>query len=198
MLPRPRRAARRRDIGDASAVWRDAAKTPDERARDLLARLTLQEKISLVHGDGTFTTPGLPRFNIPKLWMSDGPQGVREEMQANSWNSANRNDDFATVLPAGVGLAASFDPDLAKAFGNVIGEEALTRKKNIMLCPGLNIMRTPLNGRNSEYLGEDPFLSSRMAVNLVEGIQDARRFRLRKALCPEQPGNQPRQRQRPR
>ncbi len=128
------------DIGDSSAVWRDAAKTPDERARDLLARLTLQEKISLVHGDGTFTTPGLPRFNIPKLWMSDGPQGVREEMQANSWNSANRNDDFATALPAGVGLAASFDPDLAKAFGNVIGEEALTRKKNIMLCPGLNII----------------------------------------------------------
>ena len=152
----------------------------------------------MVHGDGTFTTPGLPRFNIPKLWMSDGPQGVREEMQANSWNSANRNDDFATALPAGVGLAASFDPDLAKAFGNVIGEEALTRKKNIMLCPGLNIMRTPLNGRNSEYLGEDPFLSSRMAVNLVEGIQVARRFGLHQALCPEQPGNQPRQRQRPR
>jgi beta-glucosidase len=159
------------DIGDASAVWRDASKTPDERARDLLARLTLQEKVSLLHGDGTFTTPGLPRFNIPKLWMSDGPQGVREEMQANSWNSAGRNDDFATALPAGVGLAASFDPELAKAFGNVIGEEALTRKKNIMLCPGLNIMRTPLNGRNSEYLGEDPFLASRMAVNLVNGIQ---------------------------
>jgi beta-glucosidase len=159
------------DVGDASAVWRDAAKTPDQRARDLLARLTLQEKISLLHGDGTFTTAGLPRFNIPKLWMSDGPQGVREEMQANSWNSANRNDDFATALPAGVGLAATFDTELARAFGNVIGEEALTRKKNIMLCPGLNIMRTPLNGRNSEYLGEDPFLSSRMAVNLVEGLQ---------------------------
>ena len=159
------------DIGGPSAIWRDATKTPDQRARDLLPRLTLQEKISLVHADGTFTSPGLPRFNIPKLWMSDGPQGVREEIQPSGWNAARWTNDFATALPACVGLAATFDVDLAKAFGNVIGEEAVARKKNIMLCPGLNIMRTPLNGRNSEYLGEDPFLSSRMAVNLVSGLQ---------------------------
>jgi len=158
-------------IGGPEAVWRDSTKTPDQRARDLLPRLTLQEKLSLLHADGTFTSPGLPRFNIPKLWMSDGPQGVREEIQPGSWNSANRNDDFSTAMPADVGLAASFDVDMAKAFGNVIGEEALARGKNIMLCPGLNIMRTPINGRNSEYFGEDPYLAGRMAVNFITAMQ---------------------------
>lgn len=158
-------------IGDASAPWRNVSQSPDARARDLLPRLTLQEKISLLHADGTFSTPGLPRFNIPKLWMSDGPQGVREEIQPTGWNPAGRNDDFATALPAGIGLAASFDPDLAREFGQVIGEEARARGKHIMLCPGLNIMRTPLNGRNSEYFGEDPYLASRMAVGFINGVQ---------------------------
>jgi beta-glucosidase len=159
------------DIGGPSAIWRDATKSPDQRARDILPRLTLQEKISLLHADGTFTTPGLPRFGSRKLWMSDGPNGVREELQATGWNPANRTNDFATAMPSNVGLAASFDPALGNAYGRVIGEEARTRGKNIMLGPGLNIMRTPLNGRNSEYLGEDPFLASRMAVGLVDGIQ---------------------------
>ena len=159
------------DIGGPSAIWRDATKSPDQRARDVLPRLTLQEKISLLHADGTFTTPGLPRFGSRKLWMSDGPNGVREELQATGWNPANRTNDFATALPSNVGLAASFDPALGNTYGRVIGEEARTRGKNIMLGPGLNIMRTPLNGRNSEYLGEDPFLASRMAVGAVEGLQ---------------------------
>ncbi len=159
------------DIGGPDAVWRDSTKAPDQRARDLLPRLTLQEKISLVHADGTFTTPGLPRFNIPKLWTSDGPQGVREEISTTTFNAANHNDDFSTAMPADIGLAATFDPDLAKAFGNVIGEEAVARGKNIMLSPGLNIMRTPLNGRSSEYFGEDPYLSSRMAVGYITGMQ---------------------------
>jgi beta-glucosidase len=159
------------EVGGPDAVWRDPGKTPDQRAQDLLPRLTLDEKISLLHADGTFTTPGLPRFNIPKLWMSDGPQGVREEMHTQNWGTAGRSDDFATAMPANIGLAATFDPDLAKAFGNVIAEEAIARGKNISLSPGLNIMRTPLNGRNSEYFGEDPFLSSRMAVGYITGMQ---------------------------
>ncbi len=159
------------DVGGQDAVWRDVSKTPDQRARDILPRLTLEEKISLLHADGTFTSAGLPRFGIPKLWMSDGPQGVREQIQATGWNPAGSTDDFSTAMPADVALAASFDPELGKAFGNVIGQEAKTRGKNIMLCPGLNIMRTPLNGRNSEYLGEDPYLASRMAVGFVEGVQ---------------------------
>jgi beta-glucosidase len=159
------------DVGGPDAVWRNASKTPDERARDLLPRLTLQEKVALLHADGTFTSPGLPRFGIGKMWMSDGPQGVREEIQPSGWNPAGWDNDFATALPAGVSLAATWDPELGKAFGNVIGEEAAMRKKNIMLCPGMNIMRTPLNGRNSEYLGEDPYLAGRMAVGFVTGLQ---------------------------
>jgi beta-glucosidase len=158
-------------MGDAPMTWRNAALSPDARARDLLGRLTLEEKVSLCHADGTFTSPGLPRFGVPKLWMSDGPQGVREEIQPQTWASAGRTDDFATALPAGIALAATFDPEQARAFGNVIGQEARARGKNIMLCPGLNIMRTPLNGRNSEYFGEDPFLAARMAVGFVEGVQ---------------------------
>ena len=164
-------AAAAPEPGGPDAAWRNKSLTPDQRAKDLLPRLTLEEKISLLHADGTFTTPGLPRFGIRKMWMSDGPAGVREEIQPTGWNPANRSDDFATALPAAVGLAASFDPDLAKEFGNVIGQEARIRNKNIMLCPGLNIMRTPLNGRNSEYFGEDPYLASRMAVGFINGIQ---------------------------
>jgi beta-glucosidase len=158
-------------VGDASAAWRNPSLSPDARARDLLPRLTLEEKISLLHADGTFTSPGLPRFDIGKLWMSDGPQGVREEIQPQGWNAAGRTDDFTTAMPADIGLAASFDVELARAFGNVIGQEAVVRRKNIMLCPGLNIMRTPLNGRNSEYFGEDPHLAARMAVNFIDGLQ---------------------------
>jgi beta-glucosidase len=159
------------DVGGPDAVWRDSSKTPDLRASDLLPRLTLAEKISILHADGTFTSPGLPRFGIGKLWMSDGPQGVREENLTDRFGSANHTDDFSTALPADIGLAATFDTELAKAYGNVIGEEARTRGKNIMLSPGLNIMRTPLNGRNSEFFGEDPYLAGRMAVGFITAMQ---------------------------
>ncbi len=159
------------DSSGPNAMWRNPSKSPDARARDLLPLLTLQEKISLLHADGTFTSPGLPRFGTKKLWMSDGPNGVREEIQPTGWNAANATDDFATAMPADIAMAASFDLDLGAAYGNVIGEEARTRGKNIMLGPGLNIMRSPLNGRNSEYLGEDPWLSSRMAVGFINALQ---------------------------
>lgn len=152
-------------------AWRDTTKTPDQRAKDLLAQLTLEEKIALCHADGTFTTPGVPRLGVGKFQMSDGPQGVREEHQASGWNPAGRDDDFATAMPACVGLAATFDPEMAKAYGNVLGEEASFRNKNVLLCPGLNIMRTPLNGRNCEYFGEDPYLASRIAVGYINALQ---------------------------
>ncbi len=154
-----------------SDVYSDSAQPLEARVSDLLGRLTLDEKISLVHADSKFTTAALPRFHSARRWLSDGPQGVREDVGPDTWNVANRTDDFATALPANLGLAATFDPAMATAYGNVIGEEASTRGKNIMLGPGVNIMRTPLNGRNSEYLGEDPYLAARMAAADITAIQ---------------------------
>lgn len=143
----------------------------ETRVQDLLSRLTLDEKLGLIHGASKFSTAGVPRLNIPPLWMSDGPHGVREEIGPDTWNAAGRTDDFSTAMPVGICLAATWDPDLARADGQTIGEEALVRGKNIMLGPGVNIMRTPLNGRNFEYLGEDPYLASQIAVGFIQGEQ---------------------------
>ncbi len=154
------------------AAMAAATVAADEKsADDLLARLTLEEKIALLHGDAKFSTAGVPRLGIPKLWMSDGPHGVREEISADSWKPAGWTNDFATAMPAGIALAATWNPDLAFAEGAAIGDEAAARGKHIMLGPGVNIMRTPLCGRNFEYFGEDPFLAARIAVGYIRGEQ---------------------------
>ena len=106
-------------------VYLDAAQPVEARVEDLLSRLTLEEKISLVHGDSKFTTAAIPRLGLPQRWMSDGPHGVREDVNANSWYPAGRTDDFATCLPVGIALAATWNPEAAQAYGDVIGEEAL-------------------------------------------------------------------------
>ncbi|MBI2512761.1 MAG: glycoside hydrolase family 3 C-terminal domain-containing protein [Opitutae bacterium] len=151
--------------------FRDAALPLDERVEDLLSRLTLEEKIALVHADTKFTNAGVPRLGIPPLRMSDGPHGVREEISPDSWKPAGRTDDFATALPVGAALAATWNVDLARAYGGVIAAEARQRGKHIMLTPGVNIVRTPLGGRNFEYFGEDPWLASRFAVATIQGLQ---------------------------
>ncbi|HUE82097.1 MAG TPA: glycoside hydrolase family 3 C-terminal domain-containing protein [Pyrinomonadaceae bacterium] len=143
----------------------------EARVDDLLGRLTLDEKLSLVHADSKFTTAAIPRLGIPRRWLSDGPHGVREDVGPDTWKPAGRTDDFASWLPALIGLSSSFNPELSRAYGDVIGQEALKRDKQIMLGPGVNIMRTPLNGRNFEYFGEDPFLASRMAVSYILAVQ---------------------------
>ncbi len=148
----------------------DESQPVEARVEDLLSKLTIEEKVSMVHAESTFSVPGVPRLGIPKLWMDDGPMGVREEV-GEGFRNLNREDDFATAMPATLGLAATFNTDLANAYGTVIGQEARQRGKNIMLGPSLNIQRTPLCGRNFEYMGEDPFLTSRMAVNYIEGEQ---------------------------
>jgi len=149
----------------------DAARPVEERVEDLLKRLTLDEKLLLVHADSKFTTAPIPRLSIPQRWLSDGPHGVREDIGPHDWRPAGRTDDFATALPAGVALAATWNADLARAYGETIGQEALARGKHIILGPAVNIHRTPLNGRNFEYFGEDPFLASRMVVPWIRGIQ---------------------------
>jgi beta-glucosidase len=148
----------------------DESKPVEARIQDLLSRLTIEEEVSMVHAKSTFAVAGVPRLGIPDLWMDDGPMGVREEVGEGFRNMA-RADDAATALPATLGLAATFDTNLANAYGTVIGQEARRRGKNIMLGPSLNIQRTPLCGRNFEYMGEDPFLTSRIAVNYIEGVQ---------------------------
>ena len=152
------------------SLYLDAQQPVEARINDLLPRLTLEEKISLVHADSNFTTAGVPRLGIPKLWMDDGPLGVREEV-GEHFKIVGRTDDFATAMPGALGLAATWNPDLATEFGAVIGQEAKQRGKNIMLGPSLCIQRTPLCGRDFEYMGEDPFLTSRMAVHYIRGEQ---------------------------
>jgi len=151
-------------------VYLDNDQPVEARAEDLLARLTREEKVSLVHANSNFTTAGVPRLGIPELWMDDGPLGVREEV-GERFRILNHGDDFATAMPGTLGLAATWNPELATAYGAVIGQEAKQRGKNIMLGPSLNIQRTPLCGRNFEYMGEDPFLTSRMAVHYIQGEQ---------------------------
>jgi beta-glucosidase len=148
-------------------LYLDGTKPVEARVEDLLSRLTLEEKVSLVHADSHFSVAGVPRLGVSELRMDDGPMGVREEDR--SWQG--HVDDFSTAMPATLGLAATWNTDLAMAYGAVIGQEAMQRGKHIMLGPSLNIQRTPLCGRNFEYLGEDPFLTSRMAVHYIQGEQ---------------------------
>ncbi|MGD0138990.1 MAG: glycoside hydrolase family 3 C-terminal domain-containing protein [Tepidisphaeraceae bacterium] len=143
----------------------------ESRIDCLISRMTLQEKVAMVHADTRFTAAGVQRLGVPRLSMSDGPNGVREEIQPDSWRPAGRTDDFSTWLPVDLCLAATFDPAIADSYGAVIGQEAKARGKNVMLGPSLNIQRTPLCGRNFEYMGEDPFLTSRMAVAYIRGEQ---------------------------
>lgn len=149
----------------------DPTQPVEERVEDLLSRMTQEEKLSLVHADSKFATPAIPRLAIPRRWLADGPHGVREEIRMHAWEPAGRTDDFATAMPASIALAATWNPALALAVGEAIGQEARARGKDIMLGPGVNILRTPLCGRNFEYLGEDPYLAGRMAVGYIRGQQ---------------------------
>src|SRR5262249_777623 len=148
-----------------AALYLDVNQPLEKRVEDLLSRMTLEEKIAVVHADSKFTSAALPRLGIPRRWLSDGPHAFRPDVAPVNWLPAGPTDEFASFMPAIIGLASSWNPELASAYGKVIGEEARQRGKQIMLGPGMNIMRTPLNGRNFEYPGEDPFLSSRMVVN---------------------------------
>jgi beta-glucosidase len=151
--------------------FQDPGLPVETRVEDLLARLTLPEKISIVHADSLFSTAAIPRLGLPRRWLSDGPHGVREEIGPFSWRPAGDTDDFSTAMPAGICLAATWNPELGFSEGEAIGQEARWRGKDIMLGPGVNILRTPLCGRNFEYLGEDPFLTSRLAVGYIRGEQ---------------------------
>ncbi len=137
----------------------------------LIKKMTLEEKVNMIHASSSFTSGGVKRLKIPELTTSDGPHGVRPE-HGRDWQLDNDKLDSGTYLPVGVCLASTWNPQLGYAFGSVLGSEANFRGKDVILGPGINIIRSPLNGRNFEYLSEDPYLLSRMAVGNIMGIQD--------------------------
>ncbi len=144
----------------------------EKKIDSILSLLTLEEKVAMCHAQSKFSTPGVPRLGIPEIWMSDGPHGVRAEINWDNWGYAEWSNDSITAFPALTCLASTFNPNLAKAYGISIGEEARYRKKDVLLGPGVNIYRTPLNGRNFEYMGEDPYLASKLVVPYVKGVQE--------------------------
>ncbi len=152
-------------------TYLDDSKPIEERIEDALSRMTLAEKIAVIHAQSKFSSPGVKRLGIPEYWMSDGPHGVRAETMWDAWGEAGQSNDSVVAFPALTCLAATWNPCVAEEYGKAVGEEALYRKKNMMLGPGVNIFRTPLNGRNFEYMGEDPYLSSHIAVPYINGIQ---------------------------
>lgn len=143
----------------------------EQRVENALSLMTLQEKIAIIHAQSKFSSPGVPRLGIPELWCTDGPMGIRAEVLWDKWEQAGWSNDSCTAFPSLSCLAATWNPDMALLYGKSIGEEARFRNKHVLLGPGINIYRTPLCGRNFEYMGEDPYLASKMVVPYVRGVQ---------------------------
>lgn len=152
-------------------VYLDATKPIEQRVEDALSRLTLKEKVAMVHAQSKFSSAGVPRLGIPEFWMTDGPHGIRPEVLWDEWDQAGWTNDSCVAYPALTCLAATWNPEMSMLYGKSIGEEARYRNKTVLLGPGVNIYRTPLNGRNFEYMGEDPYLAGRMVVPYVQGVQ---------------------------
>lgn len=152
-------------------VYLDDSQPIEARVKDALSRMTLEEKVAMCHAQSKFSSPGCPRLGIPELWMSDGPHGVRAEINWNDWGYSNWTNDSITAFPALTCLAATWNPEMAARYGKAIGEEARYREKDVLLGPGVNIYRTPLNGRNFEYMGEDPYLAAEMCVPYIQEVQ---------------------------
>lgn len=152
-------------------IYLDETKPIEQRVEDALQRMTLEEKIKLCHAQSKFSSHGVPRLGIPELWMTDGPHGIREEVLWDEWKGAAWTSDSCIAFPALTCLAATWDLDMSALYGKSIGEEARFRGKDVLLGPGVNIYRTPLNGRNFEYMGEDPYLAAKMVVPYIKGVQ---------------------------
>lgn len=152
-------------------VYLDETKPVEERIEDALSRMTLEEKVAITHAQSKFCSPGVARLGIPEFWMTDGPHGIRPEVLWDEWDQAGWTNDSCVAFPALTCLAATWDPKVALLYGKSIGEEARYRNKTVLLGPGVNIYRSPLNGRNFEYMGEDPYLSGKMVVPYIQGVQ---------------------------
>ena len=144
----------------------------EQRVQDALSRMTTAEKIAVIHAQSKFSSPGVQRLGIPGIWCTDGPHGIRPDVLWDEWEQAGATNDSCVAFPALTCLAATWNPEMSALYGKSIGEEARYRNKNVLLGPGVNIYRTPLNGRNFEYMGEDPYLTSQMVAPYVKGVQD--------------------------
>lgn len=152
-------------------IYLDPNAPLEDRVQDALSRMTLHEKIQIVHAQSKFTSAGVPRLGIKQLNMSDGPHGIRAEVDWNSWDYAKWTNDSCVAFPSLTCLAATWNRELAGDYGHAISEEFLFRDKNVLLGPGCNIARVPLNGRNFEYMGEDPFLAGELCVPYIRRAQ---------------------------
>lgn len=159
-------------VTGAIPVYLDDNRPIEERVEDALGRMTTEEKVAMLHAQSKFSSAGVPRLGIPEFWTTDGPHGIRPEVMWDEWEQAGWTNDSCTAFPALTCLAATWNPDMSRLYGKSIGEEARYRKKDILLGPGVNIYRTPLNGRNFEYMGEDPYLAGEMVVPYIKGVQD--------------------------
>ena len=152
-------------------VYLDASKPIEQRVEDALSRMTLMEKIRVIHAQSKFSSAGVPRLGMPDFWTDDGPHGVRPDVLWDEWEQAGQTNDSCVAYPALTCLAATWNPSNSLLYGRSLGEEARYRGKDMILGPGVNIYRTPLNGRNFEYMGEDPYLTSQMVVPYIQGLQ---------------------------
>ena len=152
-------------------AYLDESLQTEQRIDDALARMTLQEKIRVIHAQSKFSSAGVPRLGFPDFWTDDGHHGVRPDVLWDEWEQAGQTNDSCVAFPALTCLAATWNPDMSLIYGKSLGEEALYRGKDMILGPGVNINRTPLGGRNFEYMGEDPYLASTMVVPYVQGLQ---------------------------
>ena len=152
-------------------IYLDQTKSEEQRIDDAISRMTLAEKIRIIHAQSKFSSAGVPRLGFPDFWTDDGPHGVRPDVLWDEWDQAGQTNDSCVAFPALTCLAASWNPQMSRIYGEALGEEALYRGKDMILGPGVNINRTPLHGRNFEYMGEDPFLASVMVVPYIQGLQ---------------------------
>lgn len=143
----------------------------EKRIEKLIKKMTLEEKVGLLHGNSKFYVAGVERLGIPEWSLSDGPHGVRAEINRHDWAYAGWTNDSASYFPTGTAFAAAWNPELAYRRGEVLGEEARWRKKDVLLGPGVNIIRSPLCGRNFEYMSEDPYMNSVLVVAYIKGLQ---------------------------
>lgn len=143
----------------------------EKRIEKLIKKMTLEDKVGLLHGNSKFYVAGVERLGIPEWSLSDGPHGVRAEINRHDWAYAGWTNDSASYFPTGTAFAAAWNPELAYRRGEVLGEEARWRKKDVLLGPGVNIIRSPLCGRNFEYMSEDPYMNSVLAVAYIKGLQ---------------------------